>query len=92
MNNLSEYSVVIELLSESISFGIWSLIVRLDSELIVLHLNRVYAIKNQVLLRLFLRVHLLEREFDYIEYQHIPRNLNTLADVVASSVININFQ
>ena len=91
-NNIAEYSAVIELLSESISFGIWSLIVRLDSQLVVLHLNRVYAIRNPVLLRLFLRVRLLEREFDYIEYQHIPRHLNTLADVVASSMINRQLQ
>ena len=58
-NNIAEYSAVIELLSESISFGIQSLIVRLDSELVVLQLNRVYAIRNPVLLRLFLRVRLL---------------------------------
>ena len=87
-NNIAEYSAVIELLSESISFRIQSLIVRLDSELIVLQLNQVYAIRNPVFLRLFLRVRLLKREFDYIEYQHIPRNLNTLAYAIASSVIN----
>ena len=91
-NNIAKYSAVIELLSESISFGIRSLIVRLDSELVVLQLNRVYAIRNPVLLRLFLRVRLLEREFDYIEYQNIPRHLNTLADAVASSMINRHFQ
>lgn len=39
-NNIAEYSAVIELLSESISFGIRSLIVRLDYELVVLQLNR----------------------------------------------------
>eukprot|EP00253_Pinus_taeda_P004610 PITA_04610 len=83
-NNIAEYNAVIELLSESISFGIRILIVRLDSELIVLQLNRVYAIRNPMLLRSFLRVHLLKREFDYIEYQHILRYLNTLADAVAS--------
>lgn len=87
-NNIAEYSAVVELLSESISFGIRRLIVRLDSELVVLQLNRVYAIRSLVLLRLFLRVHLLEREFDYIEYQHIPRSLNTLADAIASQVLN----
>jgi len=87
-NNISEYSAVIELLSESISFGIRSLIVRLDSELIVLQLNRVYAIRNLVLLRLFFRVRLLEREFDYIEYQHIPRYLNILANEIASQMLN----
>ena len=92
MNNIAEYSAVIELLSESVSFGIRSLIVRLDSELVVLQLNRVYAIRNPVSLRLFLRVRLLEREFDYIEYQHIPRHLNTLADAVDSSMINRHLQ
>ena len=91
-NNIAEYSAVIELLSESISFGIGSLIVRLDSELVVLRLNRVYEIRNPLLLRLFLKVRLLEREFDYIEYQHIPRNLNTLAYAIASSVINGHLQ
>ena len=87
-NNIAEYSAVIELLSESILFGIRSLIFRFDSELVLLQLNRVYAIRNPVLLRLFLRVRLLEREFDYIEYQHIPRHLNTLVDEVASSMMN----
>ena len=91
-NNIAEYSAVIELLSESILFGIQSLIVRLDSELVVLQLNRVYSIRNPVLLWLFLRVLLLECEFDYIEYQHIPRHLNTLADAVASSMINQQLQ
>ena len=65
-NNVAEYSAVIELLSDAISFGIRCLIVRLDLELIVLYLNRVYTIKNPVLLRLFLKVRLLERQFDYI--------------------------
>ena len=68
------------------------MIIRLDSELIVLHLNRVYTVKNPILLRLFLKVRLLEREFDYIEYQHILRNLNTLADALATSVINKHLQ
>ena len=44
-NNIAEYSAVIELLSESISFGIQSLIVNLDSELVVLQLNRVYTVE-----------------------------------------------
>ena len=91
-NNIAEYSVVIELLSDAISFGIRRLIIRLDSELIVLHLNRVYAIKNQVLLRLFLEVGLLERQFDYIEYQHISGNLNTLADALANRILNRHLQ
>ena len=91
-NNIAEYNVVIELLSDAISFGIQCLIIRLDSKLIILHLNRVYAIINPVLLRLFLKVRLLEQQFDYIEYQHISRNLNTLADVLDNRVLNRNMQ
>ena len=40
-NNIAEYSAVIELLYDAISFGIRRLIIRLDSQLIILHLNRL---------------------------------------------------
>ena len=91
-NNIAEYSAVIELLSDAITFGIRRLIIRLDSKLIVLHLKRVYAIRNPALLRLFLKVRLLERQFDYIEYQHISRNLNTLANALANRFLNRHLQ
>ena len=35
-NNIAEYSVLIELLSDAISFGINRIIIRLDSQLVVL--------------------------------------------------------
>jgi hypothetical protein len=35
-----------------------------------------------------LRIRLLERHFDYIEYQHISRNLNTLTDALANYVLD----
>ena len=91
-NNIAEYSAVIDLLSDAISFGIRHLIIKLDLELIILHLNRIYAIRNPVLLRLFLKVRLLERKFNYIEYQHISRNLNTLADALANRVLKRHLQ
>ena len=91
-NNIAEYSAVIELLSDAITFDIQRLIIRLDSQLIVLHLNRVYAIRNPLLLRLFLKVCLLEWQFDYLEYQHISINLNTLDDALANHVLNGHLQ
>lgn len=89
-NNIVEYSAVIELLFDAISFGIHRLIVRLYLELIVLYLNGVYLVRSTSMLRMFLRVRLLETELDYIEYQHIPRNLNTLIDALANYVLNWN--
>jgi ribonuclease HI len=74
-NNIAEYSVVIELLIDSISLGIRHLVLRLDSQLVVLQLSNVYAIRSPTLLRVYLRICLLECYFDYIEYQYIPRCL-----------------
>jgi ribonuclease HI len=87
-NNIAEYSAVVELLVDAISLGIRYLVVRLDSQLIVLQLSNVYSIRSPTLLRIYLRIRLLERHFDYIEYQHIPRSLNTLTDALANYVLD----
>ena len=88
MNNIAESSAMIELLSDAISFGIHRLIVRLDSQLIVLHLNGVYSVRSASMLRMFSQVRLLEREFDYIKYQHFLRSLNILIDAFTNYVLN----
>jgi ribonuclease HI len=87
-NNIAEYSAIIELLVDVISLGIHHLVVRLDSQLVVLQLSNVYSIQSPTLLRVYLRIRLLERHFDHIEYQHIPRCLNTLTDVLANYVLD----
>lgn len=87
-NNIVEYSIVIELLVDAITFGIHHLIIRLDSQFVVLHLNNVYSVRSPTMLRMFLRVHLLEIRFDYIEYQHIMRYLNTLTYALVNHVLN----
>lgn len=43
-NNIVEYSVLIKLLSDAISIGIRRIIVRLDSQLVILQLTSVYII------------------------------------------------
>ena len=91
-NNIAEYSALIELLSDAISFGINCIIIRLDSQLVVLQLTSVYIVRNPTLHRLFLRVRLLERHFDFIQYQHISINLNTLTDSLANQVLDRHLQ
>ena len=71
-NNVAEYSAIIELLWDAISHGFLSLEVRLDSQVVVSQLNGLYRIWDSTLLRRFLRVRLLERQFDSITYIHIP--------------------
>jgi len=41
MNNIAEYSALIELLSDAISLGIRRIIIRLDSQLIILQLTGI---------------------------------------------------
>ena len=59
-NNATEYSAVIELLRDTISHGVHSLEVRLDSQLVVSQLNGFYHIRDPTLLRRFSCVILLE--------------------------------
>ena len=79
---------MVELLVDAIALGIHHLVVRLDSQLVVLQLSNVYSIRSPTLLRIYLQIRLLERHFDYIEYQHIPRSLNTLTYALANYVLD----
>jgi len=91
-NNIVEYSVVVELLSDVISHCIHFLVIRLVSQLMVLKLANLYSIRTPTILRMFLRVHLLERHFDFIQYEHISRNLNTLTNALANHVLDRHLQ
>ena len=59
LNNVVEYSAVIELLQDAISHGVLSLEVCLDSDLVVSQLNGLYHVRDPTLLRIFLHVRLL---------------------------------
>jgi len=87
-NNVAEYNVVIELLYDAISHGIHSLEVYLDSQLVVRQLNGRYRVRDPTLLRPFLRVRFLERQFDFITYYHIPKSYNHVSDAYASYVLD----
>ena len=86
--NIVEYSTLIELLSDAISLGIRRIIIRLDSQLIILQLTNIYTIRNPTIIHMFFIVRILERNFEYIQYQHISRNFNTLTDSLANYVLN----
>ena len=87
-NNVIKYSAIIELLTKVITLDICALVVNLDSQLVILQLNGNYSVRNPHILRLYLHVRLLERHFDYITYQHIPRRMNELTDTVANIALD----
>ena len=51
MKNIAEYSTLIKLIFDAISFGIYHIIIRLDSQLVVLQLTNVYTVRNPTLHR-----------------------------------------
>ena len=86
-NNIAEYEAVIDLLTEVASQDVHDLVVLMDSQLMVCHLNHVYTIRNPVLLCLFQRVHFLERSFETLTYRHVPREHNVVADSLANYIL-----
>ena len=87
-NNVTKYNAVLELLHDTLSHGISHLWVYLDAQLVVSQLNGVYRIYDPTLHRRFLRVHLLEKNFDYITYIHVPRRLNQIIDTPDNHVLD----
>ena len=87
-NNITEYQVVIDFLTEVSSQDVHNLLVLMDSQLVVYHLNHVYTIRNPMLIHLFRRVHFLERSFEIVTYRNIPREHNVVADSLANYILN----
>jgi ribonuclease HI len=85
---VEEYHAIIGLLTKASSLGISHLIINLDSQLVVCQLNQVYAIHNPAMLHLHLRVFRLKRVFEFIQYKHIPRELNTTSNSIENYILD----
>lgn len=79
---------MVKLMSDSISHGIHRLVIIFDLQLVVLQLANVYLVRSPTILHMFLSVHLLQRDFDFILYQHIYGNPNILMDTMANHVLD----
>jgi len=84
---MAEYTSILNLLSEAIYYGIDSLVVYLDSQLVMSQLNNTYRVSDPYLSQFF-RVRVLKRSFIYIAYVHIPRSENSLADSIANQALD----
>ena len=87
-NNIVKYHAVIGLLMEAASHDIDHLVAFMESQLVVSHLNHVYAIRNLVLHRLFQRVCYLKRSFETVTYQHVPISSNIFANSLANYMLD----
>lgn len=79
-NNQAEYQGVRLALEKSLELGLKNIEFKLDSMLVVNQMNGIYTIKNRELWPINERIRDLMKSFERVTFQHVPRELNQLAD------------
>lgn len=87
-NNVAEYRALIRGLEEAKKRGIAELDCRLDSELVVRQLTRVYKVRDRDLASLFVRVWNLAQGFRSIQFSSVPRSANREADRLVNTALD----
>ena len=87
-NNVAEYTGLIIGLEEAVRRGIDDLDVRLDSNLVVQQMRGLWRIKHPGLRPLALRAGELLARFPKRTIEHVPRELNGLADALSNRAID----
>jgi len=87
-NNVAEYTALIMGLEEALRRGIDELDIRMDSLLVVQQMQGRWKIKHPGLRPLALRAGELLARFPRRTIEHVPRELNTLADAQVNRAID----
>ena len=87
-NNEAEYLALIEGLKLALQHNAKHLRVYMDSQLIVRQMLGQYRIKSRRLLPLWKQARELASKFEFIEFFHIKRGFNSLADRLANQAID----
>ncbi len=87
-NNVAEWSALLSALENAVTLGATSVRCFLDSELVVKQMKGVYRIKHPDLKPLSEKVKILASRFQKISFHHIPREENTLADLLSNEAID----
>jgi probable phosphoglycerate mutase len=87
-NNVAEYRGLVAGLARAIELAVPEVEVRSDSELMVKQMNGVYRVKNEALRALSLEAARLARLLDHVEYVHVRRAQNELADRLVNEALD----
>ncbi len=87
-NNQAEYRALIEALTEAAKLGFDRIVCHLDSELVVRQLTGKYKIKEAGLKPLAAQALVLTQKFLQVEFVHIPREKNKLADELVNEALD----
>jgi ribonuclease HI len=87
-NNVAEYSGLVAGLRRAIELGVRDLELVSDSELMVKQMRGEYRVKNEALRGLYDEAGRLARELGTVEYRHVKRAHNELADRLVNEALD----
>ncbi|MEA3453162.1 MAG: ribonuclease HI family protein [Patescibacteria group bacterium] len=93
-NNDAEYQAVVFALKKmKILFGKknvkkYEILVRSDSQLLVSQLTGKYKLKDANIQKLFIQIWNLKTDYSKVDFEHIPREQNKLADELANEALD----
>ena len=87
-NNVAEYRALIAGLAKAVELAVPEVEVVSDSELMVKQMRGEYRVKNEALQDLFLQASRLARKLDDVEYRHVKRAHNELADRLVNEALD----
>jgi len=87
-NNVAEYRGLVAGLEKAVELAVPEVEVVSDSELLVKQMRGEYRVKNEALLELSQRATRLARKLDKVEYRHVVREHNELADRLVNEALD----
>jgi probable phosphoglycerate mutase len=87
-NNVAEYRGLVAGLTRAIELAVPEVEVRSDSELMVKQMNGIYRVKNEALRELSLEAARLARQLGRVQYVHVMREQNELADRLVNEALD----
>jgi probable phosphoglycerate mutase len=87
-NNVAEYSGLVAGLRRALELHVSHVELVSDSELLVKQMRGEYRVKNEALRALFLEATALARQLQGVEYRHVKRAHNELADRLVNDALD----
>jgi ribonuclease HI len=87
-NNVAEYSGLVAGLAKAVELAVPEVTVMSDSELMVKQMRGEYRIKNAALRDLSIEAARLARQLEKVEYRHVFREHNELADRLVNEALD----
>ena len=87
-NNVAEYRGLLAGLTRAIELAVPEVEVRSDSQLMVKQMKGEYRVKNEALRVLSIEAARLARQLEHVEYVHVMRERNELADRLVNEALD----